>query len=159
MYWKYVDNFFLLNGNSSKMCQINKNLLLRWSFLAIIAVSVVFPREGFCVCFEHEHKHPVAAEMLLAPEYHDSVGHDCQKTSHRYHHCCFICCDNQTALVIADVINGVSFKRSECQIFSSVADCQPAAVVPPSVTDRRWSFPFVPLPIGELYLSCRSLRI
>ena len=154
------------------MLRIDKNILLRWSLMAIMTVSVVFPRVGFCIAFEHEH--PVAAEELLTHTHlhQHSFGHgshtDCRtfhgwcsegEDSQRHQHHCFVCCADQTDATTTKAAYGVSFKRFSSPISFDISDFQMVAIDPTLSTDRDRFLPSVPLPDRDLNLLYRSLRI
>ncbi len=154
------------------MLRIDKNILLRWSLMAIMTVSVVFPRVGFCIAFEHER--PVSAEELLTHthSHQHSFGHgshtDCRmfhgwcsegEDSQRHQHHCFVCCADQTDAATTKAAYGVSFKRFTGPISFDIADFQTLSIVPPLAMVRDRFLPFVPLPNRDLNLLYRTLRI
>ena len=142
-----------------KTRQSSKDVLLRWSLWVIVTVSVVCPHKVFCVCVEA--KCSVPGKICLMFEkpwsshevrfsFEDGNFHLC----HRY---CPTCCTNQTDLATLKVVHGLSLKRFDNPL-SVVADVQTMAVAP-SVVDRSWSLPFVPLLGRDLNLLYCSLRI
>lgn len=154
------------------MLQIDKNTLLRWSLLAIMTVSVVFPRVGFCIAFEHEH--PVSAEELLTHthSHQHSFGHsshvDCRTLlgwcseggeSQRHQHHCFVCCATSTDVATTKAAYGSSFKRFSDTISFDIADFRTVSLDPTLATDHDRLLPSVPLPERDLNLLYRSLRI